>query len=102
MFREDDSFHVSTPVFNAAPPDMFQMSAPTETLPGAPYSICRDLKVSTVILACDSCNWDDRTLKLGCHSTAKNKTKQQKNKQTKKKREVFLNSNELHKTETEI
>ena len=56
MFREDDSFHVSTPVFNAAPPDMFQMSAPTETLPGAPYSICRDLKVSTVILACDSSN----------------------------------------------
>lgn len=47
MFREDDSFHVSTPVFNAAPPDMFQMSAPTETLPGAPYSICRDLKTFT-------------------------------------------------------
>lgn len=86
MFREDDSFHVSTPVFNAASPDMFQMSAPTETLPGAPYSICRDLKVSTVILACDSSNWDDRTLKLGCHSTAKNKKQNKKTSKRKKKR----------------
>ena len=101
MFREDDSFHVSTPGFNAAPPDMFQMSAPTETLPGAPYSICRDLKVSTVILACDSSNWDDRTLKLGCHSTVKTKIKTKKQAK-EKKREVFLNSNELHKTDTEI
>lgn len=47
MFREDDSFHVSTPVFNAVPPDMFQMSAPTETFPGSPYSVCRDLKTFT-------------------------------------------------------
>lgn len=83
MFREDDSLHVSTPMFNPVPPDMFQMSATTETLSGAPYSGSRDLKVSTVILACDSSIWDDRTLKLGCHSTAKNKT----NKQKKKRRD---------------
>ena len=89
MFREDDSFHVSTPGFNAAPPDMFQMSAPTETLPGAPYSICRDLKVSTVILACDSSNWDDRTLKLrvSFHCEKQNKTKKQA--KGKKKKERF-------------
>lgn len=85
MFREDDSFHVSTPMFNPVAPDMFQMSAQTEILPGAPYGGSRDLKVSTVILACDSSNWDDRTLKLGCHSTAKNKTNKQTKKQAKKR-----------------
>lgn len=44
MFREDDSFHVSTPMFNPVAPDMFQMSAQTEILPGAPYGGSRDLK----------------------------------------------------------
>ena len=33
-------------------------------------------------MTCDSYDWDDRTLKLGCYSTAKKKKKKKKRKHT--------------------